>query len=265
MTNPKVLDKLAKMKAHMESAQNIGSEAEAQAFAAAMQRMMLEHEISMSDIELQQRDVTEPVEEHWIDYSKYGEEPKRARVQWREQLAKIIAEAHFCRHLVHLGSSRITLVGRKSDCEVAEYMIVTLTRLLEKMSLNEWRKEWRRLGGHESPERNREAREELSGFDTAYRNSFINTLARRYIEEIKQATTPTSNDSGSMALVRLDRKTADVEGYMEEKYGDKKKASGLTRGRSSNSLGWARGHDAAQKMNLRGKAVTTSGPKKQLS
>lgn len=263
MTNPKILDKLTKIKAHMESAAKIGNEAEAQAFAAAMSRIMMEHEISMTDIEVSSRDASEPVESYYIDYNKYGkgEQPKKARVNWRESLAGIIADAHFCRILVHRKSSRITLVGRRSDCEVAEYMIITLTRLLEKMSNSEWGKEWRRMGGQESKERNKEVRMELSGFETAYRTAFIARLRHRY--ETERKTVKQENTSNSMALVRIDKRIAEVNAHVESmKLGTSK---ALTSAKSQNALGWRRGTEAADRLNLGGKAVKTTERKQVAS
>jgi hypothetical protein len=51
MTQEKILDKLGKIKAHMESAQEIGNEAEAQAFAAMLQSLLLKHKLEMTDIQ----------------------------------------------------------------------------------------------------------------------------------------------------------------------------------------------------------------------
>lgn len=265
MTTDRIVEKLRRIKAHMESARKIGSDAEAEAFAAMMQRMMLEHEISMTDIEVANRDAQEPVDMHWIDYSKYGkkDQPTGARVRWREQLAMIIADAHFCRILVTLGSSRITLVGRKADCEIAEWMIVTMTRMVHEMALKEWWKEWRRLGGAKSYEDNRRVREGLKGFRPSYQNAFINRLQHRYHEELERMRrehTPHPSwggDATSTALVRINNKALAVQDYMTKHYGDKKsKAGRLTRdSNAAHEEGWRKGTEAADRVNLRSNAV----------
>lgn len=259
--NTKILDKLQKMRAMAESAAKIGNENEAQAFAEMMQRMMLEHEISMTDIEARERDASEPVDVHQIDYTKHNTAPVKARVLWREQLAEIIAMAHFCRILIYQKSSRITLVGRKSDCEVAEFMIITLMRLLEKMSVNEWRKEWRRLGGHESPAANRDARVELSGFDTTYRTAFIQRLRQRY-DESKRATVSTAATSSSTALVRIERKMDDVNAFVSARFTGTAKE--LKRSSKTNTLGWQRGREAADKINLGATAMREAKTSRQI-
>jgi 1,6-anhydro-N-acetylmuramate kinase len=50
MTQEKILEKLGKIKAHMESAQEIGNEAEAQAFASMLQNLLTKHKLEMTDI-----------------------------------------------------------------------------------------------------------------------------------------------------------------------------------------------------------------------
>jgi len=59
----KILDKLAKIKRHMESAQAIGNEQEAQAFAAALQTMLLNHKLEMTDVEYASEMKDEPIVE----------------------------------------------------------------------------------------------------------------------------------------------------------------------------------------------------------
>lgn len=138
----KLLDKLGKLKRHAESAKQIGNEAEAQAFADMFQRLVLANKIDVSEVSFEEQEREEPVGSHYIDYHKHGVKLKSRRTEWIQSLAGVVAEAHFCRILVHPGSSRITLVGRKSDCEVAEYVLVTLQRAAEKMAKRAYYKHW---------------------------------------------------------------------------------------------------------------------------
>ena len=117
----KIVDKIRKLKAHAESAETIGSEAEAQAFAAAMQRLMNEHTVTMTDIEFKEYERDEPVDEWNIDYSKYDDiKVKSSRIAWIERLASIVAKAYHCpdtRYVkiitYHLGRSFVGLRGRR--------------------------------------------------------------------------------------------------------------------------------------------------------
>ena len=48
--NEKILDKLGKIKAHMESAAEIGNVAEAQVFGVMLQNLLAKHKLEMTDI-----------------------------------------------------------------------------------------------------------------------------------------------------------------------------------------------------------------------
>ena len=63
MTDGKILEKLGKIKNHMESAKEIGNEAEAQAFAAMLQTLLLKHKLSLTDVEYASEMKDEPIVE----------------------------------------------------------------------------------------------------------------------------------------------------------------------------------------------------------
>lgn len=257
MSTERTLDKIRKLKAHMESAKKIGSDKEAEAFAAMMQRLMLEHNISMTDLDVEKMEADEPVGTFTINPDGPGAKAKRARSYWIEDLATIIARAHFCRVLIYESSSLLCLVGRRSNVEVAEFMIVTMARLIHKMALREWWKEWRRRGGDESYERNRAVRQELLGFRVSYVKSFTQRLAERYYEERQRAT---QGDGKSTALVRVNRAEAAVTAFFNENYSNAKAAKAVTKYKdTTHAAGWRAGREAADQIDLRAgsKAVQT--------
>ena len=252
----RALDKIRKIKAMMEGAK---SEGEAQTFAAMMQRMMLQHNIDMTDIEVERMEAEEPVEEHWFNPDGRDAKSKRTRSYWIEDLAAIIARAHFCDIAVNERTNNIMLIGRKSNIEVAEFMVVTLARLVHKMALREWWKEWRRRGGDESYERNRAVRGELLGFRPAYVKSFTQRLAERYAEERRKATQ--GPDVTSTALVRVNRAEAATKAFMADKFKDSKPAKEITKFKdTTHAAGWRAGREAANAIDLGagGKAVPTT-------
>lgn len=91
----KIIEKLAKLRAHAESADKIGSTQEAEAFAAMLQKLLNKHKLEMTDIEFQQEEQDEPVEQHPVNWQDV--KVRSTRVAWIEQLAIIITRAHFCR------------------------------------------------------------------------------------------------------------------------------------------------------------------------
>src|SRR4051812_11592634 len=104
MTTEKIVEKLAKIKAHADSAKAIGNEQEAQAFAGMLQQMLLKHKLEMSDLDYRKEMESEPIIEHWpetefvADKVGYHYRYKIApdidigpRTQWIEELAMLIA------------------------------------------------------------------------------------------------------------------------------------------------------------------------------
>lgn len=251
MTDDKVLEKLQKIKAHADSAKKIGSLEEAEAFAQMLQRLLLKHKLELTDIELEQEEKDEPVEASEIDWEDI--KVRSTRIAWIEQLAIIIAKAHFCRVLVHPGSSQITLVGRRTDSSVAEYMIVTLTRAADRLARAErraYRREVFRRDG---------TKDAAAGFKAAFLKSFINRLAERYEAE-KRAQTATS----STALVRFNRADSAVRDWFS---GHRTKRASIVRGsrHDHNAEGHRRGAAAADRINLRANGVGTTPTRGELS
>lgn len=252
----KLLDKLAKLKRHADSAAKIGNEKEAEAFAEMFQKLMLDHKIDASEVNLEQQERDEPVDKHYIDYAKYKMQLKHKRSEWIQSLAQVVAEAHFCRILVHPGSSRITLVGRKSDCEVAEYVLVTLQRAAESMAKKAYYKYWFDLfeicatcggpktghvafGGHPFASSTYKA----AGFKASWLDAFIRRLGQRY-REARQG-----RSGESTALVRINRAEKAVILWIEENC-KKSVAAGLARNTRWNREGHQQGEAAANKLDL---------------
>lgn len=249
MVTEKLLDKLAKIKAHAESAAKIGSTQEAETFSAMLQQLLLKHKLSMSDIEVEQQEKDEPVGEKQIHWQ--GVKVRKTRVAWIEKLSSIVARAFFCRILVHPGSSLITLVGRASDIACAEYLIVVLTRSVEKMSLQEYDREWLRVKNEEG------STDSMAGFRASWIQSFIHRISQRFEEERNKETV-----SNSTALVRFNKADLAVTGYMSR---FTRMAAGLNGQRGGNSRGHQRGREAADKINLRANGIQGGKPVGQLT
>lgn len=232
-----------------DGAAAIGSEKEAQAFAEMLQKLLLDHKLEMTDLEFETMEKESPIERHFIDYSRYPDiKIRKTRVLWIEQLARIVAESHFCRILIHPRSSRITLVGRHEDVTVAEYMFVTLQRSLDHIS--EKAAYYHKLECH----RNRVA--VGYGFRESFTDSFLQRLRDRFLA-MRKTVEP-------MGLMRMRKSDKAVEDFIEENF--KKTASALSTNTKFHPEGIRRGRAAADKINLKGQAIETQGAgKKELS
>ena len=264
MTQEKILDKLGKIKAMAESAKAIGNEAEAQAFAAMLQQLLLKHKLDLSDVDYAKEMKDEPIIEQRAEviykdgkrfYKDFPDvEVVSRRVEWSEDLAAVIGDAYSCRFLVTPGRSYITFVGHKSNVAICEYLFLTMLRAAENMSLKAARafrmKARAENGGAGSTPR---------GYRESWLDGFTSRIRARLQEERAQF-----NTSGSMALVRVNKEAIAVRSYIDDKY--KKKAASLGGVSSFNRSGYQDGTAAANAINIKGNAMNaaSSMPNKQI-
>ena len=240
------VDKIRKMQAHAESAHKIGSEAEAQAFAAKIAELLETHKLQMSDIEFAAQDEEEPVGRNKIDYDAAGIPLTGKRTLWTEQLAGIIARAHFCRILIYRNSSRVTIIGRRSDSEVVTYMITLMYRTavrLEAEAHKAFRRELRADG---------RLRAEATGFRRAFLLGFVQRLRERY-EEARLARKVTQS---STALVRVDSSVKAVREWMNQ---NTRGFSAPLNSQARNETGFSAGRKGADGVSLNAAAVNDGG------
>jgi len=249
MVTEKIIDKLRKLRAHAESAEKIGSINEAEAFAAMFQQLLMRHNLELNDVEFEEEQKDEPIERETINWQEYNDpliNYGAKRVAWLESLAVVVTRAFFCRILVRSGSSRITIVGTRSNVEVATYMFITLARSAEKLVRSEYR-----AYKKENPEGGK-------GFRVSFLSAFVERLSQRFYEERKTAET-----SSSTALVRLNRAESAVVEWMQKFAG---RASGIGGGRDyENAEGRRRGRAVADSLNLKSNAVRGGAPRGQLT
>src|SRR5580765_1386059 len=226
MPDEKILEKLGKIKAHMESAQEIGSEAEAQAFATMLQNMLLKHKLEMTDIQYSSHLKEEPVEETWVGkngyeykgrqrfYKDYPDvEVTHRRSEWTENLMSVICDAHSCSFMVLRSSSQLCIVGRKSDAAVVEFLFITMLRVAEKMCHQEYmkfRRQCRKQGGDDKY-LVADLLSQTHGFKSSWLSGFTTRLHQRFEEEKRKME---QNNSGT-ALARINKETLAVREYLK--------------------------------------------------
>lgn len=240
-TEEKIIDKIRKLHAKAESCEKIGSQEEAEAFAGMVNQLLLKHNLSMSEVDWDKREDTDPICQVWVDFKSQGIASKKARQQWSEHLAGIIARAHFCKILISTGSNRICLIGHKSDREIAEYLFVTMYKLAEKMAEKEYVKYFYEC-------RDNGDVTEARGFKSAWLHGFVLGLSKRFDAE-RNAAAP----SGSTALVRLNRALIEVNDWMKNLKG-LRSVNRLNQFRH-NVEGQRRGEQMANEVSLRANAL----------
>ena len=247
----KILDRLAKLKAMQLSEAAIGNEAAAQAFAAAVNKMLLEHELSEMDIPLAGQSPEDPMFSLRVDLDAYGIKRVKSRIGWQEALAHIVAKANLCKFLVIPGSNVLTFVGTKPHAIAAEFTYGILAAAANKMSLAARASYWYR--------NSQEPNFTSGNFRAAWLRGFINRVGER-LAETKRAEVSATSNSGT-AMVRLDTALVRVEAYVKATYGGKttystKLGVGCREGQQA-------GRDAADRMHL-GKGLGASQQQKGL-
>lgn len=137
-----IIELIRRLIAHQESAQAIGSLAEAQAFAEKIQKLLLEHKLDRDAIDVE---TEEPYDRQFLKNKDLGAPPYRIDV-WAQVLLMAVAKAHFC-HIIFAtrkrwdkGEGQLWVVGRASDREVTKTMFRFLYRAcLEMSNKDAWR------------------------------------------------------------------------------------------------------------------------------
>jgi len=273
VSDEKILDRLAKIKAHMESAQAIGSEKEAQVFAGMLNRLLLKHNFEMSDLEYQKEIEAEPVQMYPVGGMRTRQDGKwvlvdypdivigQKRVRWVEDLGRIIANANSCRMVVG-HSMQINYVGRKSNVAIAEYMWVTMYRTVEKLSWKEYKTarnktKWEQIKNYPKEMQSQVEVDysDLTGYRSAWIYGFINGIREILAAEMKeQANTST-------ALVRVDQDKAANQEFVDA---NTVKVKSLQAGYSSNSAGYNAGKSKASEVGLTARGMNKGAAAKQL-
>lgn len=253
----KVLARLIKMQRSRDGEQKIGNAEAADAFATAINRMLIEHELSPSDIDYARGMDRDPVIEVKVDLKMYSIKEKRTRVAWQETLARVVAKAHLCTFLLRSGSNQIWFVGTKSHAVVAEYAYGTLVPAARKMC----EKAYHEYGMEGAIDGKWKAR--MPGFNESWLHEFITRIAERF-DEARKAAVAAAPEGTSVALVRLDGALVKVNAYIDDKFKKRRGSVGALTGlRTRNAEGAKRGRAAADRIAI-GRRGVSGGPQKQL-
>ena len=120
----KTIELLQKLINHEKSARGIGNIAEAEAFAARIQELLLKHKIEMTDVEVAEQERDEPIEQDFVTANDLtGETDTRKRKEsWIGILLMAVAKANFCEVVGAARNNAYHLIGRESDKQIAKQL-----------------------------------------------------------------------------------------------------------------------------------------------
>ena len=195
----KVLEKLAKIKRHAESAAALGSDKEAEVFLKKLYDLLLQHNLEMEDLELTDAP-TEGIDKEWILWEAHGLRTKGKRDKFVEILATLLGVHYGCCICVARGTNSIQVIGKATSRRLVVYLIVTLSRYM-KESMEKARRHAQR--------------DPLFCGDRwagSFYAGFINTIHTR----LKELKARAGTDGNSTALVRISRDLDEVTRFVEE-------------------------------------------------
>lgn len=266
----KIIDRLVKMQASRDSEAKIGNEQAAEAFAAAINKMLIEYELNPSELDYARTSDRDPIIEKMVDPAKFryqGENDskpradygKKTRVAWQEALAGVVARAHLCAFLVHRESNKIWFVGTEAHATVAEYVFTVLLTNADYMAEKEHY--------HYALKCKREGRaKDARGYKGSWLMAFVDRVEQRLQQARKEAVqTETSHVPGgeSQALMRLNGAMIKVQQYMDHKFhgrGSRYAKSLMARG-GHHADGARDGKAAADRMPIGRKGISGNKPK----
>jgi len=193
----KVADKVRKLLAQAKSAEDIGNEAEALAFAERADALMLQYRLELSDIEIEELPNIE-IDMEVINWGTYGIPTTKRRCGWLELLAEIVSKANACKVVVRTGSNHLGVVGSCLNRKMAIYLIGSLSRFAQEAEQRARKKAKKSLGF--TPPK----------FKQGFLLGFCVALAERYYERRKVAW------KGTRALVIVDQEASAVEDWMNK-------------------------------------------------
>lgn len=199
MTRDDAIRKLKKMRAKMEGAQILGSEAEAASFQEMIQKMCAQHQVDEAELEPQTLDEVDPIERVFPDYGKYGYKVRPSRVDWLFSLADSVSYAHYCSFFRYGKTSMVSFVGRRSNAQVAAEVYLKLAKLAEEIADKEYVNffyECRDKGDV------RKAR----GFRHSFLVGFCRRIAERYADYQQKLKEYYAHDARALAILGDARK-----------------------------------------------------------
>lgn len=233
-----VLNQLAKLKRHEECARNLGSIAEANAFALRIATILEKHMLEMVDIDLAGGDTGEALGELFTPFDRTHLGNSRRRVAWVERLASLLCKETGCSYLVTSGSNAIHLVGKPAQRKLAQYLLESLVHFASFNSEEDRKKARTHVETQEDFN-------DMRGYRQSWITGFIDELDQRFEERRAEAfNTPTG-----VALMRIDNDCALSRKWVKEEYGCGS-ARATKRQTGHSASGYAQGKRQARNANI---------------
>jgi hypothetical protein len=253
-----ILEKLKKLIAHEQSAREIGSMAEAEAFAAKIQDLLTTHKLDMSEVDFQAREEGEPINWESVD-SKYGQKNTGLKAHWRLILARSIAKVNSC-EIVNNSRSHgrsFYFVGRTSDRELAKVLYLYLVELGEEICAKASREDrevqslkfnvQRGISDYSVPTWAKAAfASHMKSYRESWKEGFGEAVSKR-IEERYEETLRAQAQTSANAIIHIKKDALAVKDFLKGKI---RQGRARSQKDDSNADGYNRGKQTGNAVNL---------------
>lgn len=132
----KIIDKIKKLVKKQESAEELGSVAEAEAFAAKIQVMLNKYNVSMSKIKTEE-EIKEDV----------SDEVMKAKIpsiggKSNFQIMFAIARNNWCKAYMYGGATNMIIIGSRENIEVVKYIASVVTPIFVRIGKEKYHEEY---------------------------------------------------------------------------------------------------------------------------
>lgn len=231
-----------KLKAMADSAEEVGNDAEAKAFAVKMQKVMHQYSIDLSEIEYQDvRD--EKIIQRIVRMSEVGHKDMKRKEVWTRDLALSLATHFFCRVHHYRSSNMLSFVGREEHVESLKCTLAAFIYLTFKLQRKAYHKIYWSVRPPQSHMSVEERRAILKGFKPSWRSGFSTGIAVALKEEIEKRKQV--EDEGQYALIRLKDMMTTVDDYISENVTFSKRQS-TSSVYTGNTVGWQQGYETGK-------------------
>lgn len=127
-----IREKIAKLLKKAESAKEVDSLHEAEIFAAKANKLLMEYNLSMDDIDMKEKQRT--IESITVDI-----ESIKTEGDWVKTLYGVIARNNLCRVINYINTGRIEIFGEKENVEMVMYMASSLRETIKNGFSARWK------------------------------------------------------------------------------------------------------------------------------
>lgn len=255
----KIIDKIVKLQQQADGEAKLGNSAAAEAFAAMANKLLLDYELSASDLDYKRQSDKDPIIEKTVNFGAYKMKRTKVRIWWQEELAGLIARSHLCRLLIHPhgGGNTVTFVGTRTHATVAEYVFGTMVPAVDKMADVEYYAYYDQMARQG---RGAEAR----GYRKGWLNAFVQRIGERFDEERRASIARAKTENAmpeSQSLMRLGNSMQKVNEYIDNKFKSRRGGyAGELKFQGNHQAGLRDGRAAADRINLGRRGLNADRP-----